>query len=261
MNSTVILPDVLRTADPLEWLCRADEQGLLIAPGESPDDFAGRIARLRKELPSKIPADPEVSPSVRKKAEEITGSLYGFRAGWLPVHYSTRETGHFSAGVSVLLDDFLPLVYLSGAFLKKDRHRGYDAAETLAHESVHAARIAFPDTSAYDEYFPCQVHTSAFRRLAGNLFRRWYIPVIFLLGLYPPLLPFPVIILLREFLLLRRLRLAGKKLRSIGLRPEPVLLRLSDAEIRELASGVLPACLADESSWRRRILFRRFALR
>lgn len=257
----VSLPKELQKTDLPEWLCRADEQGLLIAPGEAPEDFAGRIARLQKELQSNLPADiPEVSASVREKAEKITGALYGFRADWLPAYYSTCETGHFSAGVSVLQDDFLPLVYLSGAFLKKNRHRGYNAAETLAHESVHAARIAFPDSSSYDEYFPCQVHASAFRRLAGNLFRRWYLPVLFLLGLYPPLLPFSLLILLKEFLLRRQIRRAGKKLRSLGLRPEPVLLRLSDAEIRELASGRLPACLADQTSWRYRIFFRRFVL-
>lgn len=250
-----------RSTDPLAWLCRADEAGLLMAPGESADAFARRLDRLRKELPEHLPAGlPEVSGPIREKAEEITFSRYGFRASWLPVYYSTRETGHFSAGVSVILDDLLPLVYLSGAFLKKKRHRGYDPAETLAHESVHAARTAFPENSSYDEYFPCQVHASRFRRLAGNLFRRWYIPLLFFLGLNPFLFVLPLMILAREALLLRRIRIAGGRLRALGLRPEPVLLRLSDPEIRELAAGRLPACLAEESSLRRQLFFRRFAL-
>jgi hypothetical protein len=160
----------------------------------------------------------------------------------------------------VILDDLLPLVYLSGAFLKKARHRGYDPAETLAHESVHAARTAFPENSSYDEYFPCQVHASPFRRLAGNLFRRWYIPLLFFLGLNPFLFILPLGLLTREVILLCRLRIAREKLRSLGLRPDPVLLRLSDAEIRDLAAGRLPACLTEGSSLRRQLFFRRFAL-
>ena len=250
-----------RCTDLLERLCRADEAGLLIAPGESAEAFVRRMERLRKELPENLPAGlPEVTGPVREKAEELTFSRYGFRASWLPAYYSTRETGHFSAGVSVILDDLLPLVYLSGAFLKKARHRGYDPAETLAHESVHAARTAFPENSSYDEYFPCQVHASPFRRLAGNLFRRWYIPLLFFLGLNPFLFILPLGILAREIILLRRLRFAAERLRSLGLRPDPVLLRLSDTEIRDLAAGRLPACLTEGSSLRRQLFFRRFAL-
>ena len=150
------------------------------------------------------------------------------------------------------------LVCLSGAFRDKDRHLGYDAAETLAHESVHAARAAFPENSVYDEYFACQVHRSKFRRNVGNLFRRWYIPVLFFLGLNPWLFILPLAIVLRECQLRRRLNRAGEKLAALGLRPEPVLLRLSDAEIAELARGSVPAALADETSLRRRLFFRRF---
>lgn len=254
------------SADPLEFLCRADARGLLIGPDESFADFAGRLARLQRELPENLPAGlPEVSASVREGAERITEARYGFRADWLPAYYSTAETGRFSAGVSVILEDFLPLVYLSGAFQTRSCHHGYGAEETLAHESVHAARIAFPDPSAYEEYFPCQVHASGFRRWAGNLFRRWWIAAIFLIGLTFAALNFlllgaPLLILLLEWRLRRRIRRAGERLRELGLREDPVLLRLSDGEIRVLASGGLPRCLTEESSLRRRLFFRRFAL-
>lgn len=262
----IVLPAGLTSRDPLDYLCRADEQGLLLGPEESPEALADRAARLRKELAELVLPEPEVSDSVREDAGTITAALYGFRADWLPVCCSTAETGHFSAGVSVILDDFLPLVYLSGAFLKKKRHRGYNAEETLAHESVHAARIAFPDHSAYEEYFPCQVHASGFRRLAGNLFRRRRIAVLFFAGLIlaplcPPLLLLTLAILLTEIRLHRQIRAAGKKIEALGLRREPVLLRLSDGEIRELAAGKIPSCLSDGSSWRLRLFRRRFSLR
>ena len=263
----IVLPDRLDNSDPLEYLCHADEQGFLLAPGETPESFAERVGKLVRNLPENLPEGlPEAAERVRADAEAVTEDLYGFRAAWLPVYYSTAETGRFSAGVSLFPDDSLPLVYLSGAFLKKPSHRGYTAGETLAHEAVHAARLAFPDNSAYDEYFPCQVHSSAFRRLAGNLFRHWYIPLIFFLGLvFAPLclltLLLPAAVLLVEFLLLQRIRTAKKKIRSLGLRPEPVLLRLSDAEIRTLAAGKLPSCLSDKTSLRFRLFFRRFSLK
>jgi len=255
-------PDELKTSAPLEYLCRADEQGLLISPEESFEAFCGRLARLKEEL-SKCgdPALPEISAAVRDRADKIVSELYGFTVGWLPAFYSTRETGRFCAGVSEIADDRPPRVYLSGAFATRERHRGYHADETLAHESVHAARAAFPEDSVYDEYFACQVHASKFRRNAGNLFRRWYIPVLFFLGLNPFLFVLPLGILLREFQLRRRLRRAGERLRGLGLRPEPVLARLADAEIEMLAAGGLPAVLADGSSLRRRLFFRRFTLR
>ena len=263
----IVLPDRLDNSDPLEYLCRADEQGFLLAPGETPESFAERVAKLARNLPKNLPDGlPEVPDPVRARAEGITEDLYGFRTPWLPVYCSTAETGRFSAGVSLFPDDSLPLVYLSGAFLKKPSHRGYTAEETLAHEAVHAARLAFPDDSVYDEYFPCQVHASPFRRLAGNLFRCWYLPLIFFLGLtaapfYPMLLLLPLTVLLTELFLLQRIRAAKQKIRSLGLRPEPVLLRLSDDEIWKLASGKLPACLSDKTSLRFRLFFRRFALR
>ncbi len=257
---TIFPPDELGDADPLEFLCRADELGLPIAPGESFAAFRERLKRFETELPEYLlPGLPEVSAAVQKHAGVITAALYGFAAEWLPAYYSTRETGRFSAGVSLVVGDDGPaLVCLSGAFRNKDRHLGYDAAETLAHESVHAARSAFPQDSAYEEYFACQVHRSKFRRNVGNLFRRWYIPVLFFLGLNPWLFILPLAIGARECQLRRRLRRAGEKLAALGLRPEPVLLRLSDAEIAELAAGSIPAALADETSLRRRLFFRRF---
>ncbi|MBO4630531.1 MAG: hypothetical protein J5858_01275, partial [Lentisphaeria bacterium] len=219
----IVLPDELKSSDPLAFLCRADEQGLLIGPDETFEAFCSRLERLFRELPKNLPAGlPEASDSVRENAAEITHELYGFRTDWLPAYYSTQETGHFSAGVSLIADNVLPLVCLSGAFLKKKKHCGYTAEETLAHECVHAARIAFPDKSDYDEYFPCQVHKSKFRQLAGNLFRRWQIPAIFFIGLTisvlnPFLLVFPLLVLLAEIRLHWQIRSAAKKIHSLGL--------------------------------------------
>ena len=273
------IPDIPNDpGDPLDWLCRADELGLLLNPDDkSLDEFRsgieGKRQKLQLELPAGEPELPpdaaELPPGIREAAERIVFDLYGIRPSWIPAYLSTRETGHCSAGITTiyLTDEgpWAPVIFLSGAFRTKSRHRGYDAAETLAHEMVHAVRAVFPDDSAYDEYFPCQVHKSRFRRVAGNFFRKWYIPVLFFCGLTfavlrPEFLLLPLLVILRELQLSARIRSAAAKLRELGLRPLPVLLRLSDSEIKSLARGKLPACLSDSGSLRRILFFRRFRL-
>ena len=102
--------------------------------------------------------------------------------------------------------------------------------------------------------------------MAGNFFRTWYIPVLFFCGLTfsvlrPEFLILPLLVLLRELQLSARIRSAADKVREIGLRPMPVLLRLSDKEIKMLARGKLPACLSESGSLRRDLFFRRFQAR
>ena len=273
------IPDIPNDpGDPLDWLCRADELGLLLNPDDkSLDEFRSGIEEKRQKLQLELPAGKpelppdaaELPPGIREAAERIVFDLYGIRPSWIPAYFSTRETGHCSAGITTiyLTDEgpWAPVIFLSGAFRTKTRHRGYDAAETLAHEMVHAVRAVFPDDSAYDEYFPCQVHKSRFRRVAGNFFRKWYIPVLFFCGLtfavlHPAFLILPLLVILRELQLSARIRSAAAKLRELGLRPLPVLLRLSDSEIKSLARGKLPACLSDSGSLRRILFFRRFRL-
>ena len=273
------IPDIPNDpGDPLDWLCRADELGLLLNPNDkSLEEFQSGIEKKRQGLRlEQSVGEPELPPDaaglpqgIREAAERIVSDLYDIRPSWVPAYLSTRETGHCSAGVTTiyLTDEgqCAPVIFLSGAFRMKLRHRGYDAAETLAHEMVHAVRTFLPDDSAYDEYFPCQVHKSRFRRMAGNIFRKWYIPVLFFCGLtfsvlHPAFLILPLLVLLRELQLSARIRSAAAKLRELGLRPLPVLLRLSDSEIKSLARGKLPACLSDSGSLRRILFFRRFRL-
>lgn len=251
-----------------------DSAGLFPASGETPEAFAERIARLEQELDG-ISADrafqvliadsPEIPSALREEAENLTWEKFRFRAGWVPAWYSARQTGFLSAGIQLEADNLLPLVFLHSGFIRKQRRLGYDAAETLAHEMIHAVRIPFPG-SVYEEYFPCQMSRSAFRRNVGNLFRKWYLPLLFFGGLalalvlasletgiwYAPLI-FPLLILLREIQIRLRLARAAANLRHAGLNPFPVLLRLSDSEIFELARcspGEIPGMAKKSSRWK-----------
>lgn len=251
-----------------------DSAGLFPASGETPEAFAERVARLEQELDG-ISADrafqvliadsPEIPSALREEAENLTWEKFRFRAGWVPAWYSARQTGFLSAGIQLEADNLLPLVFLHSGFIRKRRRLGYDAAETLAHEMIHAVRIPFPG-SVYEEYFPCQMSRSAFRRNVGNLFRKWYLPLLFFGGLalapvlasletgiwYAPLI-FPLLILLREIQIRLRLARAAANLRNAGLNPLPVLLRLSDAEIFELAHCTpeeIPGMAKKSSRWK-----------
>lgn len=251
-----------------------DSAGLFPASGETPEAFAERIARLEQELDG-ISADrafqvliadsPEIPSALREEAENLTWEKFRFRAGWVPAWYSAARTGFLSAGIQLEADNLLPLVFLHSGFIRKQRRLGYDAAETLAHEMIHAVRIPFPG-SVYEEYFPCQMSRSAFRRNVGNLFRKWYLPLLFFGGLalalvlasletgiwYAPLI-FPLLILLREIQIRLRLARAAANLRHAGLNPFPVLLRLSDSEIFELARcspEEIPGMAKKSSRWK-----------
>lgn len=248
----------LRTAVPRDLpglLGELDDAGFFLAPDESVTQLTERLSALADGL-SLLPEEPllmkltadaaEVSGTLRDRAYELTSQKFRFRMKWIPVWYSSRQTGIFSAGVLLEIDQILPLVFLNNGFSGKGKYMGYDAAETLAHEMIHAARIAFP-ASAYEEYFSCHVNRSAFRRAVGNLFRRWYLPLLFFGGLtiaafllaagwhfwFALLLP-SVLLFIREIILHRRIRAAGEKLHRAGL-DEALLLRLSDSEIFALS--------------------------
>lgn len=248
----------LRTAAPWDLpglLGELDDAGFFLAPDESVTQLTERLSALADGL-SLLPEEPllmkltadaaEVSGTLRDRAYELTSQKFRFRMKWIPVWYSSRQTGIFSAGVLLEIDQILPLVFLNNGFSGKGKYMGYDAAETLAHEMIHAARIAFP-ASAYEEYFSCHVNRSAFRRAVGNLFRRWYLPLLFFGGLtiaafllaagwhfwFALLLP-SVLLFIREIILHRRIRAAGEKLHRAGL-DEALLLRLSDSEIFALS--------------------------
>jgi len=237
-----------------------DAAGIFRRPGESPEAFQTRIRlisgylRPTEDLPelyALMNDSPAVPDGAVSAAAEDVQKLYGFSPSWVPCRFNSGQTGHFSAGVLLEIDNAFPLICIHDSFQKSPSHFGYTLRETLAHEMVHAARLGFPP-SAYEEFFPCQVHRRAFRRLTGNLFRTWKIPVLFtagctagILGVLPEyrLLALfwllPCAILIREWYLHRILHHAAVFLRKCGLRPMPVMVRMTDSEIRLAAKGRL----------------------
>ncbi len=262
---------------------KLDAAGLFPVPGESSERFLDRLKQLRRELEAlqrgssdllALIADASpVSGALRDRAAELTRETFRFHAEWVPAWYSSRQTGFLSAGIVLEVDRKVPLLFLHSAFSRCARRMGYDAAETMAHELVHAVRTAFPP-SVYEEYFACRMSCSAFRRCVGSLFRRWYLALFFFGGFaatpilaaaeipfWPMPLLLPLLVVLRESLLRRRLCRAAAARRRAGLEPLPVLLRLSDCEIAETA-GESPEKIRKKAavSFRWRLFQERFPL-
>ncbi|MBO5724740.1 MAG: hypothetical protein J6S58_07935, partial [Lentisphaeria bacterium] len=172
-----------------------DHLGFFMLPDENWSMFTERISLLQKVLgeieSGKIP--PELRSHIQFR-EKISGDFtaeanrklmehYKFRNSWAPAFFSKEETGSFSAGVQLEVDETYPVIFLHDAFAEKNSHCGYDRTEILAHELIHAAKMFFPP-SRYEEYFTCHIYKSPLRRWMGNLFRSKYLITPFLAGFF-----------------------------------------------------------------------------
>ena len=208
-----------KTPDKLE------NEGLFHIPNENDQEFYARMEKLSAELSaiqdrssdlmSFVQKGTPIPNKLRDAADKLTWEKYRFRAEWVPAWYSSEITGRLSAGITLVVDGILPMI---------------------------------PD-SVYDEFFPCQIHQAKFRRYAGNIFRKWYLPMMLLGGIaaapvlaaagcsfWGVTLIAPLIVIAREFQLRQRIRNAADNLRNAGFDPMPVLLRMSDREIFETAT-------------------------
>lgn len=234
-------------------LLELDASGLFINEGESAADFSLRLAKLNdtlceiKEGKSRYDSEylgfDKVDAKLISEASAITWRLYRFRAEWVPVRVSKKNTGPFCEGILYEFDGYLPAIFLKNPNKK-------NSAEILAHEMCHAAKLPFAE-SVYCEYFPRKTEENAFRQLAGNLFRKWQIPcaifaslslwallialgkiALALIALIPAILAFA-----REIYISQKLKKARAKLELANFEALPILFRMTDSEIFELANA------------------------
>lgn len=264
-----------------EW----DDQGFFMLPDETWNSFMQRVSLLLQAIREiengKIPeilqknfrSWKKIPENFTEKANQILLKEYKFSNFWTKVYFSKAETGIFSAGVQLEVDETYPLVFLHDAFAEKENHAGYERNEILAHELIHASRMFFPP-SRYEEYFTCHLYRSPLRRGMGNLFRSKYLITLFLAGFFTGILFlsqgflwgsicffFPFLILLYEIYLHCLLAKARNKLLLMQLEPLPILLRLTDKEIFSLGKlSVEEALSLQKKSLRWKIFFKKFHL-
>lgn len=171
----------------LEALVSLDASGLLLGADESLEEYATRlrclqnnVERMAGELRNQhtyyiegvtVRADSRIPAELFAEAHDDTERLYRFRLDWVPGFFiNPRFSLLFGGCAFYLYPDFFALFIIRRAFATRSRWLIYSRRELLAHELCHVARIGL-GSHRYEEVFAYQTSTSAFRRLAGSIFR------------------------------------------------------------------------------------------
>jgi hypothetical protein len=173
----------------IDALTELDSLGFLLAPGETLDDYADRVAetaRRAAEFQSEIGKKGKVELSglatlekerrigddVMAEAAEATKRHYGFAIDWVPGFFLSKGLGLLWGGCAVSFpDDPLPVFLVRAAFADKRKWLFYRRDELLAHELCHVARAPLNDMK-YEETFAYRLSPSSFRAYLGGCFER-----------------------------------------------------------------------------------------
>lgn len=170
-----------------EALAQLDAAGLLLGAEETLAEYAGRLRSLQHNLELMddelrrertftidgvtVHADRRIPAAVFDEAHGDTERLYGFRLEWVPGFFiDPRFSLLFGGCAFSFYPDFFALFIIRRAFATRSRWLIYGRRELLAHELCHVARVAL-GSQDFEEMFAYQTATSAFRRLAGCIFR------------------------------------------------------------------------------------------
>lgn len=260
----------------MELLVKLDASGLLIAPGETKEEFGKRleeegekIALLKKNLAENDSGEPligltlsrdlEIPEEILEEGAETTRKYYDFAVKWVPGYYPLRGLGALWGGCSISSSYDTPTLFvIRKSFMKKKKFFVYEREELISHELCHVARVPMED-SKYEEFFAYAHSRSALRRYTGNCFKSekdaifFILPIFFLLFVqisrvsYLPDLPawpfwilafvWPVFLLFCN--MRERKRIFGAKAlleKSGSVKAESVLFRCNKEEIESLAS-------------------------
>jgi hypothetical protein len=171
----------------LAALLELDASGLLLGAEETPTQYAERLRALKHNLERlegelrqqrtyvvegiAVRAGWRIPAELFAEAHDDTERLYGFRLHWVPGFFiDPRFSLLFGGCAFYFYPDFFALFIIRRAFATRSRWLIYSRRELLAHELCHVARVAL-GSRRYEEVFAYQTSTSAFRRLAGSIFR------------------------------------------------------------------------------------------
>lgn len=219
----------------LEW----NRRGLIQGPDESEEAFFKRCQQ----------AEPNESfPHL-----PLTKDLFDLELDWVALTYADKHL-HFWEGGCAWIEDNTVSLQLKKCLQKQEVYLGiYSKVELLAHECVHAARVAFEEP-IFEEMLAYQTTQSPLRRILGPFFRKssetrlmvLSIPTLFLAALFTPFqwmaalggvgllgLGFFRLFRTRHLFCRTQKRLAG----LVGSKQAlPVMVRLTDREIIRFAA-------------------------
>lgn len=243
-----------------------NQEGFVPGPGEPQEDFIKRVEycqNLRHHLSAKLPFTPDMEASVNPLTQMQNKALcaYDIAPLWVPVFFSNYQLSPWQGGCAWIfqLSDLEPTAaffQLRKAFKRHPSYLGiYKRDELLAHELVHVGRMMFEEPH-FEEILAYRTSKSSWRSWLGPLVQSskesaWFVflllPII-LLDLYLLiegdgsfywqsmwLKSLPLALICAAILRLYRRQTIFERalhnLRSLFLRAEAVIYRLTDAEI------------------------------
>jgi hypothetical protein len=221
-----------------------NSRGFIPGPEESEGDFQRRIDAAKATFSEQKTLPPAHWEWVRLHVKE----LFHFEPESLTAYYSNEKLAPWQGAACWIGEDRVPLLQLRNGFKKGSYLNLYSRGEILAHESTHAARVAF-DEPEYEEFFAYATAVRKWRRVLGPIFQRtsepWILLISFGLGIFwkigwilaTALIAAGFWRLIHRHLRLKKAfhhlveRLQDKKV------ARAVLFRLTDREIKTLAQG------------------------
>lgn len=244
----------------LEW----NKQGLFPGPHETTEELSLRVnycLQLFEKFPQEL--DQAMLNKVVNTEEcwKITKALYDFSLSWVPLIYSNRKLALWHGGCAWIFQqrEDTPLgafFQLRRVFQRKETFLGiYHKNVILAHEAVHAARMAFEEPK-FEEFFAYKTSLNRFQKYFGPLAASsketaLFVFILFLLFLFDCMylwfgrfssillgmhlipLGMAVAALGRLWVRHRQLDRCIKQLSTLTEYPVAVACRLTDAEIIE----------------------------
>ncbi len=152
-------------------LIAANRQGLIAGPNETDEQFKKRLCRCQGSKDAAL-----VQSSWFQKALDGVEHLYHIRPDWVEVCFSNRGLCPWHGGGTVLWEDEDHhkhlYIQLRKVFAKSERSFwGYTRTELLAHELVHAGRMAFEE-ERFEEMLAYRVSRWSLRRYLGPLIKK-----------------------------------------------------------------------------------------
>lgn len=239
-----------------EELLSLNLRGFIPGPNETECAFLSRVSATQEGFGRKESIPRAHWEWVREHLKE----LFGFSPESLVAFYSNASLAPWQGAACWIDEQKIPELQLREGFRKGHYLRLYSREETLAHESIHAARAAF-DEPENEEFFAYASSEKKWRRVYGPIVKKprelWILWFFVLSGNFHVLgwIAAQAWITVGVYRLtvqhLRRNKAIGtlQKAGHCEKSARAILLRLTDKEIRGLAKG--EKLLGDDSlRWR-----------
>lgn len=228
-------------------LLELNQHGFIPGPLETESQFLTRVKQTQKAMEE----TGQLPRAHWDWAKSRLNQLFAFEPESLPVFYSNKKLACWHGAACWISDHNIPVLQLRTGFKKGHYLKIYSREEILAHEAVHAARVAFEEPEN-EEFFAYASTSVKWRAVLGPLIRNswepWILLSLFAIGLLFWWSLFVAILLLgfgffrlarQHWRLARASSFVLKKFKDAK-KVRAFLFRLTDAEIQELSEQIWP---------------------